>query len=245
MTADFKFDLQQWNTLRVSGLAAYIQRPEGDRVGWVLAQGVWLPDWKPKKWAIQVQKLVVTFESFETVERIEQTETYPEPWDYYMLTDYEMFITDDQRTVEQYFAEYTDKPEFAQHPDRVSCPHEFNNGELRRDLPAYWSLQRRSVVDKLLELRSAGREITWQEGNEFFSGYIGKIYPSWFEMKTLEGLKSILLGPSEGLRITTLEADGHIATHWWASYRPQGHFPASLPVWSESAGGWIYLEEQL
>lgn len=245
MNTEFNFDLQQWNTLKVSGLAAYLQRPERDRVGWILAQGVWLPDWRPKKWAIQIQKLVVTFESFETVQQLEQSETYFEPWDYFMLTEYEMFITDDQHTAEQYFAKYTDKPEFAQHPDRVNCPHEFNNKELSYDLPAYWSLQRRSVVDTLIHLKEAGRKVTWQEGNDFFSGYIGKIYPAWFEMMTPEGKKSIGLGPSDGLRITTVEPDGYIATHWRTSCRLQGHFPENLPIWSEAADDWIYLDRSV
>lgn len=243
MDSEFKFDLQQINTMKVSGLAAYVQRPPKDRIAWILAQGIWLPDWRPKKWATQVQLIELTWESFETVQQYEAEQLDFEPWDYYMVTAHQMFLTDDVREVEKFFAEYTDKPEFVQHPDRVDCPHEFSNEELTDDLPVIWNFKRRSVVRTLLDLKSEGLTVTWQDGTSTTTGQIGQISVNHFEMESAAGKQWLWLGPSNDLRITTVEPDGYIRSHWWNTCRRVAYCHSGLPVWSEAAGGWIVLDQ--
>lgn len=243
MDTEFKFDLKQWNTLKTSGLAAYVQHPPPERIGWVLAQRIWLPDWRPQKWAMQVQHFDLTWESFEAVQSGDLNPCQIEPWDYYMVTAYERFITDDQQTVEDFFAQFIGKPEFAQHPDRVQCPHEYDNEELSEELPAVRSLRRRSVVYLLLCLKKAGRLITWQNGYGVDKGQIGELSATHFELLTEAGQKWLSIEPTNGLSITSTNSEGLADSHWFNSSRPIAYFPASLPIWSFAERQWVVPAE--
>lgn len=245
MNKPFHFDLKQTNTLRVSGLAAYVQRPPEDRIGWVLAQGVWLPEWRPKKWATQVQRIEVTWDSLKAVQAAEEAQLNFEPWDYYMVTDHELFLTDDMAEVERYFALYTDKPEFAQHPDHVQCPHEFNNHELSRDLPAHFNLKRRKLVRLLLHYQATGCTMTWDDGYTRIQGRVGHVHLASVDVTDSTGKQtSLWLGPCDSLHISVTEPDGYIRADWIPSCRPQGFDPASLPVWDFGQQVWVSLHDE-
>lgn len=242
MDTPFHFDLQQINTMKVSGLAAYVQRPPHNRIGWVLAEGVWLPEWRPRKWAWQVQWIEVTWDSYETVQDTQEAQQDFEPWDYYMVTAHKIFLTEDISVVEAFFAQHTDLPDYAQHPDRVLCPHEFRRYKQTGDLPAHFNLKRREVVRRLLDYQRTGSVITWDDGHERVTGLVQHVALTHARLIDADGVvTTVWLGPSDSLRITVTESDGYVRTDWMSSRRPQGFDPGSLPVWNFKREAWVPL----
>jgi len=235
----FEFDLQQRNTLNASGLAAYVQRPPPDRVGWVHVMRVWLPGWRPAKWAYQVQHIEVTFESYCTVEEYEAQQLDFEPLEVLMITAYEAFLSDDIREVERFFAEFTDSPEFVRHPDRVRCPHEFANEELSDELPACWSMIRRSWAALLLCLQDAGHKVVWDRLGKQLRGKITQVVWNSFEITTAEESVTLSFNQRYGVQLHRVHEDGYVQMLWHEPTSRTSLDPSTLPIWSYALKQWV------
>lgn len=238
----FEFDLQQRNTLNVSGLAAYVQRPLPDRVGWVHVKQIWLPDWRPKKWAYQVQHVEVTFESFNALHEFEAQQLDFEPLEVLMITAHTVFLTDDLRSVEAFFAKFMDRAEFARHPDHVSCPHEYADEKLSDELPARWSLIRRAWVVLLLEAQHAGWNVVWSSAHHQLKGKVTKVGFNSFEISTASGTLSLGFSDRFGAQFYRLHEDGYVQ-HLWDEPTSRTAIDAeSLPIWSYALSAWVVPE---
>ncbi|MFB9993545.1 hypothetical protein ACFFLM_16385 [Deinococcus oregonensis] len=237
--APFEFDLQQRNTLNVSGLAAYVQRPPPDHVGWVHVMQVWLPGWRPAKWAYQVQHRDVTFESYCVVEDYEAQQLDFEPLEVLIITAYQAFLSDDIREVERFFAEFTDNPEFVRHPDKVRCPPEYANEEQPEELPACWSLIRRRWAALLLCLRDSGNEVVWDCPGKQLRGNVTQVAWNSFEISTAEEAVTLSFSQRFGVRLYRVSEDGYVQMLWHEPTSRTSLDPSTLPIWSYSLSQWV------
>ncbi|MVN87957.1 hypothetical protein GO986_14450 [Deinococcus sp. HMF7620] len=239
----FKLSIQQVNTLNRSGLAAYVQRPPKDRVGWVSVRQVWLPEWRPAKWAYEVQHLEVTLDSFWTLKVYEEQQLDIEPWDLLMLSAFSSFLSDDLGEVERFFALFIDRPEFARHPDRVDCPHEFANEEWSRETPAHYSLIRRAWVAFLLCARDRVMEMNWLTPQQILRGHVTRVGLGDFDLLTTEGLRTVAFGQRYEAQVWAVDAEGGIQ-QWQEPSKRLGLSAQRLPIWSHEAESWDWpLEE--
>lgn len=234
----FAFNQQQRNTLNVSGLAAYVQRPPKGRVGWVHVRQIWLPDWRPKKWAYEVQHLEVTFRSHDLHERYEAEGLDYEPWEVLMLTAYSTFLTDELSAVEAFFARFTEKPEFVRHPDRVGCPHEPSNTNWSEETPARWSLVRRAWVAYLLCLKAEQRVVSWNTPQERLEGQVTKVSFNTFSLMTTAGVRELWFGNRFCAQIYHQEDDGYLRP-WSEPSSREALFGEELPMWDDQFSHWV------
>lgn len=237
----FKFDQKQRNTLHVSGLAAYVQHPPHDRIGWVHAKHVWLPEWQPDKWAYEVQHVEVTFQSYESLKRYDTEQLDHEPIEILMLTHYSSFLSDDLPTVEAFFARYTARVEWVQHPDNVDWPMEYANERLSQASPARWSLIRRAWVACLLCLQDQGLTIWWDTLLERLQGQVTKVNFNSFVLTTTSGQHHIWFSDRFEARLWHREEDGYVRVLW---HEPSPHMsllPEDLPVWNDVLEQWVPL----
>ncbi|GGO29825.1 hypothetical protein [Deinococcus humi] len=238
----FVFDQQQRNTLKVSDLAAYVQQSARDRIGWIHVRQVWLPDWQPEKWAYEVQRIEVTFQSYETWKRREAEQSV-EPWEVLMLTQYSVFVTDHLPTVEAFFSRFVEKPEYVRHPDRVDCPHEYADEELSDELPARWSLVRRAWVSYLLYLQVQEATVYWDAPAERLQGQITEVGFNSFVLTTDQGAQHLWFSDRFGTHIYSIEEDGYVGNLWREPSARVALHAEDLPVWDDVLACWISLSE--
>lgn len=235
----FAFDLKQRNTLKVSGLAAYVQRPPPDRVGWVHARHVWLPDWRPEKWAYEVQHLEVTFASYEQWKHLEAEQRGHEPLEILMVTRHSTFLSDDLGTVEAFFARFTDRPEWAQHPDKVGCPHEYVGERRSNESPARWSLVRRAFVARLLDFQASGVTFVWDTPRRRLEGRVTAVHFHSFVLSTKAGEVQFSFADRWAARVYQVEEDGYVRALWQEPTGRMALDPSTLPVWEDASECWV------
>ncbi len=234
----FAFDQQQRSTLNVSGLAAYVQHPPKGRLGWVHVRQVWLPDWRPNKWAYEVQHLEVTFRSHDLHEQYEAEGREYDPWEVLMLTTYATFLTDELSAVEAYFSQFTEKPEFVRHPDRVGCPHEFVNTAWADETPARWSLVRRAWVAYLLCLEAEQHVVSWNTPQERLEGQVTQVSFNTLSLMTSDGVRQLWFTDRFHAQIYHREDDGSLRL--WSEPSPREIlFGEQLPVWDDQLRRWV------
>ncbi|MFC6661704.1 hypothetical protein [Deinococcus multiflagellatus] len=219
-----------------------MQRPPRDRVGWVHVRQVWLPGWRPAQWAYEVQHLEVTLESFWTAQRDAEAGLDVEPWDELMLTAYTTFLTDDLKEVEDFFAPFIDRPEFARHPDRVDCPHEYANEEWSGETPARYSLTRRAWAAFLLCTQERKLDLHWTEGPQALAGRVLRVGLGDFDLLTAQGLHTMTFGQRYGAQVWAEAAEGY-AEGWTEPGSRIALDPSALPLWSFAQAAWIWSSE--
>lgn len=227
----------------MSGLAAYVQQPPPDRVGWVHVRRVWLPNWRPTKWAYEVQHLEVTFDSYEELERLEAEQLDHEPWEVLMLTRHLAFLTDQLSTVETFFSQFTEKAQYIHHPDRVECPHEYANEEMSDETPARWSLIRRAWVRQLLSCKEQGLAVRWDTPGERLQGQVTDVSFNSFVISTIGGGHRKSFSDRFGAQLSHIEDDGYIRSLWKEPSARTALYAESLPVWNSALARWEYPEE--
>lgn len=239
----FAFNLQQCNTLNVSGLAAYVQRSPSDRVGWVYARRVWLPGWSPAKWAYEVQYIEVTFESYCVLEEYQAEQLDVEPWKVLMVTAHTAFLTDELHRVEAFFAQWTDSVDFVRHPDEVSCPREYANEELSEELPARWNLIERAWVAYLLCLQQSGVVVVWSEPRQQLQGRITDVGWNSFELTTTLAVHRFRFSQRHEAQVYRVHDDGYVESVWTEPTARVAIFPEELPFWSYARNEWVMLDD--
>ncbi len=186
-----------------------------------------------------MQHLEVTFASYEHWKHLEAEQRGHEPLEILMVTRHSTFLSDDLGTVEAFFAQFTDQPEWAQHPDKVGCPHEYV-GERRSDeSPARWSLVRRAFVARLLDLQASGVTFVWDTPRRRLEGRVTAVHFNSFVLSTKAGEVQFSFADRWEARVYQVEEDGYVRALW---QEPKGRMtidPSTLPVWGDASGRWV------